>query len=203
MKKIKEWLCGDLTAILLVAAFIPVFVLSQANAGVKDMIGTTSIEFLGGEYYRWATCIFFHYDISHIFFNSLALICVGSLVSPFIGKVKTLIIFISGGFLAEIPFSLIVHTGKASYGGGSSGAIYALIAAFLVCWLRFPESFRLKWYRPDLLYVLVFFVLANDNQSSFMTHAFGFIAGTLVTSALVISGVIRKREDAPEAAPAV
>ncbi|WP_080770571.1 rhomboid family intramembrane serine protease [Ruminococcus flavefaciens] len=144
------------------------------------------------------TCIFYHYNFSHIFFNSVALICVGSLLSPFIGKIKTLIIFVLGGALAEIPFSLIVHSGAPDYGGGSSGGIFALIAAFFVCCLRFPDIFRLKWFRPDLWGVLIFFILANDNQSSFLTHTFGFVAGFLLTSIMVFSKIIRIPEKAKD-----
>ena len=193
----KKWFCDNIAALVLVLIFIPVFVLTQENDRIREYIGTSSIEFLGGQYYRWFTCIFYHYNFKHIFFNSAALICVGSLLSPFIGKLKTLLIFILGGALAEIPFSLIVHTGDPNFGGGSSGGIYALIAAFFVCYLRFPEEFKLKWFRPDLLIVLIFFIFANDNQSSFLTHTFGFVAGFLLTMVLVLFKGI-KSQTSPE-----
>ena len=184
-----------MTALLLVLVFIPVFILSQTNDRVVELIGTASIKCLNGQFYRWFTCIFFHYSFFHIFFNSAALISVGSLVSPFIGKLRTLIIFILGGALAEVPYSLIVHYGEVSYGGGSSGGIFALIAAFLVCWLRWPGEFRLKWYRPDLLIVLVYFILANDDQGSFLTHVFGFTAGIILTTLLVICRLVKDKHE--------
>ena len=187
----KKWFLNNLAAIVLIIAFIPIFILTQFNDRIIERIGTTSIEYLDNEYYRWITCIFYHYDYGHIFFNSVALICVGSLLTPFIGNLKTIILFLLGGALAEIPFSLLVHYGEAIYGGGSSGGIFALTAALLVCWLRFPGAFRFKRYRPDLLIVLAYFVLANDNQSSFLTHSFGFIAGILFATGMVIFGFIR------------
>lgn len=98
---------------------------------------------------------------------------------------------ILGGAVAEIPFSLIVHYGEANYGGGSSGGIFALIAAFPVCYLRFPNMFNLKWFRLDLLIVLIYFVFANDNQSSFLTHIFGFTAGIVITTVMVVSNIIK------------
>lgn len=188
----KKWLYDNIVAIVLVIVFIPIFILAQGNDQVLESIGTTSIEYLNNEFYRWITCIFYHYNFTHIFFNSLSLICIGSLLSPFIGKLKILIIFILGGLLAEIPFSLIVHYGDVNYGGGSSGGIFALIAAFIVCYLRFPNAFKLKWFRPDLLMVLIYFVFANDNQSSFLTHAFGFIAGFLLTTIMVMLKTIKE-----------
>jgi rhomboid protease GluP len=192
MERVKGWFKNNIIAIMLVVIFIPIFIITQINDKVLEYIGTTSIEYLNNEFYRWITCIFYHYNFVHIFFNSLALICIGSLVSPFIGKWKTLLTFVLGGAIAEIPFSLIVHYGAVNYGGGSSGGIYALIAAFLVCYLRYPQKFNLKWYRLDLLIVLIFFVFANDNQSSFLTHVFGFSAGIILTSIMVISNIIKE-----------
>lgn len=188
----KKWIYDNMVAIMLVIVFIIIFIFTQYNDNVLKYIGTTSIEYLNNDFYRWITCIFYHYNFMHIFFNSLALICIGSLLSPFIKKWKTFIIFILGGFLAEIPFSLIVHYGETNYGGGSSGGIFALIAAFIVCYLRFPNAFKLKWFKPDLLIVLIYFIFANDNQSSFLTHAFGFIAGVLLTTIMVILKIIKE-----------
>lgn len=191
MKNIKNWIKKNIIAIILVISFIPIFICTQINSAAVNYIGTTSIEYLNNEFYRWITCIFYHYNFIHIFFNSLALICIGSLLSPFIGKWKTLLIFIIGGAVAEIPNSLIVHYGAIVYGGGSSGGIFALIAAFLVCYLRFPNMFNLKWYRFDFLVVLIYFVIANDNQVSFLTHVFGFTVGIVLTTVMVVSNIIK------------
>lgn len=193
MEKVKGWISDNIAAIVLVIVFIPIFILSRKNSAVVNYIGTTSIEYLNNEFYRWFTCIFYHFNFIHIFLNSLALISIGSLLSPFFGRWKTLIIFILGGALAEIPFSLIVHYGEASYGGGSSGGIFALIAAFIVCWLRFPDAFKLKWFRPDLLVVVLFFVFANNSHFSFLTHVFGFTAGIILTTLLVAFNVVKER----------
>ncbi len=193
MTKVKGWISDNIVAIALVIIFIPIFILTQNNDKVVNYIGTTSIEYLNNEFYRWITCIFYHYNFIHIFFNSLALISIGSLLCPFFGKWRTLIIFILGGALAEIPFSLIYHYGEINYGGGSSGGIFALIAAFIVCYLRFPAAFKLKRFRPDLLVTIIFLVFANDNVSSFLTHAFGFIAGILLTTMMVVFHAIKEK----------
>ena len=190
--KAAAWARNNLTAILLVALFIPVFIWTQNMEDAVKIIGTTSIEYLNKEFYRWFTCIFFHYSYDHIIFNSLAWICIGSLINQYTGKIRTAIIFLLGGALAEIPFSIIVKYGEANYGGGSSGGIYALIAAFLVCWLRFGQEKKIKWYRPDLIVTVLFFILANDNESSFLTHSFGFIAGIVIGTVMVITRLIKK-----------
>lgn len=51
--------------------------------------------------------------------------------------------------------------------------------------------FNLKWFRLDLLIVLIYFVFANDNQSSFLTHIFGFTAGIVITTVMVVSNIIK------------
>ena len=186
MKKVLAWAADNLTAIILVLMFIPVFIWTQMNKDAVNIIGTTSMEYLNNEFYRWFTCIFYHYTYDHIILNSIALICVGSLINTYTGKIKTAIIFLLGGALAEVPFSIIVKVGEASYGGGSSGGIYALIAVFLVCWLRFGQDVKIKWYRPDLIATILFFIFANDNESSFLTHVFGFTAGIIIGMVMIL-----------------
>ncbi len=69
-----------------------------------------------------------------------------------------------------------------------------MIAVFVVCYLRFPKDFSLKWYRLDLLFIIVFFILANDNVGSFLTHVFGFVAVIIVGVIMVLTGLIRSSE---------
>lgn len=191
MKKITEWAKNNIIAISLAIVFIPIYIVSQITGTVFEHFGSTSMEYLNGEYYRWFTCIFLHFNFVHIFFNSIALISIGSLISPFLGKWRTLFIFIFCGILAEIVCSVIISYSEPVFGGGSSGGIFALIAAMVVCYLRFPESFALKWTRIDVILVIAFFIFANDNMGSFLTHAFGFIAGIVIGFIMVLTGLIR------------
>lgn len=194
MKSVANWTKNNIVAIVLVLCFIPIYVASQMTGTAFEHWGSTSIEYLNSEYYRWLTCIFLHFEFSHIFFNSIVLLAIGSLVSPFIGKWKTLFLFILCGILAEIACSIIVSYSQSVYGGGSSGGIFALIAVFVVCYLRFPKNFTLKWYRLDVIIVIAFFIFANDNIGSFMTHIFGFVAGIIVSFIMVLVGYISNKE---------
>ena len=194
MKKTANWFINNITAIILVMIFIIVFIWTQNNPEAVKLIGTTSMKYLNNEFYRWITCIFFHHNFKHIFFNSLALIAVGSLMNKYTGKIRTAVVFILGGALAEIPFSIIFKYGEARYGGGSSGGIYALIAVALVCWLRFSDGEKMKWYRPDLIATILFFIFANDDQSSFLTHSFGFIAGIIIGTVMIASGIVKREK---------
>ncbi len=188
MKPVANWAKNNIVAIILVLCFIPIYVYSQITGTAFEHWGSTSMQYLNSEYFRWLTCIFLHFDFVHIFFNSIALLAIGSLVSPFIGKWKTLFLFILCGILAEIACSFIINYSEPVYGGGSSGGIFALIAVFTVCYLRFPQDFALKWYRPDVIITIAFFVFANDNIGSFLTHVFGFVAGITVSFVMVSLG---------------
>ena len=190
MRKVAEWAKNNIIAIILTVVFIPIYIVSQITGTAFEHFGSTSMEYLNGEYYRWFTCIFLHFNFVHIFFNSIALISVGSLIGSFLGKWRTLFIFVFCGILAEIVCSVIISYSEPVFGGGSSGGIFALIAAMIVCYLRFPKSFELKWTRIDVILVIVFFIFANDNMGSFLTHAFGFIAGIVVSFIMVLTGLI-------------
>lgn len=192
MDSVIRWIKSNSVTIILVLCFIPIYIYSQRTGIAFEHWGSTSMEYLNSEYYRWLTCIFLHFDFSHIFFNSAALIAIGSLVNRFIGKPRTLFLFLFCAILAEVACSIVLSSSSASYGGGSSGGIFALIAVFVVCYLRFPQSFSLKWYRLDVLFTIIFFILANDNMGSFMTHIFGFVAGIIVSFVMVLAGWIKE-----------
>lgn len=39
--------------------------------------------------------------------------------------------------------------------------------------------------------MIVFFIFANDNMGSFMTHIFGFVAGIIVSFVMVLAGLLK------------
>lgn len=184
-----NWIKTNVVCILLVILFVILYLITSSKPTVFSKFGACDIGYINGEYYRWITAIFLHFNFVHIFFNSIALLAVGSLISPFIGKVKTLLIFVVCGALAEVVYSFIVSNGIGNYGGGSSGGIFALIASLMVCYLRYPNVFPKKWYRIDTIIVVLFFVFANDNIGSFMTHLFGFTIG-IITCFLMVQFMI-------------
>ncbi len=186
---IKKWANRNLTAIGIVLIFILIYIVLPGTENTYVTFGATGLPYLNGEYYRFLTCLFLHYSLRHLSGNCLALLAVSSLLTPFSGKGKTLILFLSGGILSEIAFGVVTST--PVYDIGASSGVFSLIACLLVCALRFPESCRFKWYRPDLIIVLVYFVFANSSITAFLVHAFGFIAGILISFVMVQAGKIK------------
>lgn len=189
--KLVRWIQHNAVAILLSISYIAIYIVKEINPEINDMLGACSLNFINGEYYRWFTCSFLHYGLYHLFGNVIGLLAVGSLLSPFIGKWKTLFFFFSSDIFAEITFSWIVSSAEPSYGGGASGGIFALIATLVVCYLRFPEQFKYKWYRVDVLITIIYFIIANDNWSSVLTHIFGFSYGIILSFVFVVFKLIK------------
>lgn len=189
--KALKWIQCNAVAIVLSISFIIVYIIKEVKPEINEMLGTCSLKFINGEYYRWFTCSFLHYGLYHLFGNIAGFLAVGSLLSPLIGRWKTLFFFFIGAALGDLTFSWIVSSAEPSYGGGASGGIFALIAALAVCYLRYPKQFQCKWYRPDVLMVLVYFVIANDNWSAVLTHIFGFTYGIILSFAFVVFQLIK------------
>lgn len=189
--KLVRWIQHNAMAVLLSISYIAIYIIKEIKPEINDMLGACSLNFINGEYYRWFTCSFLHYGLYHLFGNIIGLLAVGSLLSPFIGKWKTLFFFFISDIFAEITFSWIVSSTEPSYGGGASGGIFALIAALVVCYLRFPEQFKYKWYRADVLITIIYFIIANDNWSSVLTHMFGFSYGIILSFIFVVFKLIK------------
>lgn len=189
--KLFRWIQYNAITIFLSISFIVVYIVKEIKPEINDMLGTCSLNFIDGEYYRWFTCSFLHYGLYHLFGNIIGLLAVGSLLSPFIGKWKTLFFFFINAIFAEITFSWIVSSAEPSYGGGASGGIFALVATLVVCYLRFPEQFKYKWYRVDVLITIIYFIIANDNWSSVLTHILGFSYGIILSFVFIVFKLIK------------
>lgn len=59
MKSVTNWLKNNIVAVILVLCFIPVYVISQITGTAFEHWGSTSMEYLHSEYFRWMTCIFY------------------------------------------------------------------------------------------------------------------------------------------------
>lgn len=188
MKNIVSWIKDNVVCLALSVIFIVMYFITCMNASVYYALSSCSIGYLNGEVYRYFTASLLHGSFFHLFWNVLATICVGSLVNPYLGKLKTAVVFCFGCIAGDIVFSLCFDY---MYGCGASGGIFALIAAALVCWLRYPKKFSFHWYRIDFLFIIIYFFAANDNVSSVITHSFGFVFGTIISVLFIITHLVK------------
>ncbi len=190
IKKIKTWLSRDAAAIVLVIVLLSIHIISLGTDDASLSFGATGMDYLNGEYYRWFTCLFFHYNLGHLIANSAALLSVCSLLGSFLKKSQTIFLFLSGGVLAEIAFSIVVS--DRIYDIGASSGVFALIACLIVCCLRFQGQFHFTWHRPDLFIVFIYFIFANTSITAFLVHVFGFSFGVVISFSAVLASRIKK-----------
>ena len=82
---------------------------------------------LNGEWWRMITCNFLHFGIIHLFFNMSALIYIGMILEPQLGKLKFLMAYLLTGITSSLC-SLWWHDNAVS--AGASGAIFGMYGVF-------------------------------------------------------------------------
>lgn len=139
-------------------------------------------------YWQFITYMFVHQNISHVFFNMLALLVFGLNLEKAIGSREFLLFYLVCGVLSGF-FSFLVYWFTGYYRVfllGASGAVYAVLFAYAVF---FPRSVIFIWgIVPVPAPVLVFIYALIELGSQFfgsgsnvahMTHLFGFLAAWL------------------------
>jgi membrane associated rhomboid family serine protease len=87
-----------------------------------------------GAFWQLLTYMFFHANLSHLFFNMLGLFFFGFQVEQRMGSSEFLLFYLFSGLIAGL-FSFVVYYLTGAYGIillGASGAIYAILLAFAV-----------------------------------------------------------------------
>ncbi len=83
---------------------------------------------LGGEWWRLLTCCFLHIGIIHLFMNMYALLYIGVLLEPILGRTRFIAAYLLTGITASLT-SLWWHDITVS--AGASGAIFGMYGVFL------------------------------------------------------------------------
>ena len=98
----------------------------------------------GHMYWQFISYMFVHQNISHVFFNMLALLVFGLNLEKAIGSREFLLFYLVCGALSGF-FSFLVYWFTGYYGVfllGASGAVYAVLFAYAVF---FPRSVIFIW----------------------------------------------------------
>ncbi|MEM3363983.1 MAG: rhomboid family intramembrane serine protease [Candidatus Micrarchaeia archaeon] len=97
--------------------------------------------------WRFFTSIFLHADLTHIFFNMLALFMFGPILESRIGTDKFIMVFFAGGIIGSLLYYITIAIGIAPPipALGASGAIYAILGALAVLT---PDLVVYLWFIP-------------------------------------------------------
>jgi membrane associated rhomboid family serine protease len=134
---------------------------------------------LGGEPWRLVTNCFLHIGIIHLLFNMYALIYIGLLLEPFLGKTRFLSAYLLTGLVASLT-SIAWH--DLTISAGASGAIFGMYGVFLA---MLTTNFIEKATRKAFLSSIAIFVTYNllnglkegvDNAA----HIGGLVSGLII-----------------------
>jgi rhomboid protease GluP len=137
---------------------------------------------LEGGWWRLLSNCFLHIGLFHLLFNMYALLYVGLLLEPYLGKLRFLTAYLLTGIAASTA-SLWVHDQTVS--AGASGAIFGLYGVFLA---MLTTNFIDKSVRKALFSSIAIFVVYNlmngmkggiDNAAHIGGLVSGFIIGYL------------------------
>jgi rhomboid protease GluP len=136
---------------------------------------------LDGEYWRFITPIFLHSDIKHLFFNTISLIFLGSIVERLLGHKKFLIIY----FIAGIYGNLFSFSFSNNNSVGASGAIFGLMGVLIFYGISNEDFFKTSLGSNILLLLFfnIFYGLLNTRIDNY-AHMGGLVSGYLVMGVL-------------------
>lgn len=194
MKKIEIWLRSNIVCVILSIIFIIIYVIKYFYPYTNNILGVCDLHHLNNEYYRLFTNSLLHYSLYHLCGNIIGLLSVSSLLSRKIGQIKTLFLFFIPDALSSFAFSWLVSSYEPSYSGGASGGIFSLIATLMVCYLRFPDTFKFKPLRFNLFVLIVYFFVANNNWCAFLSHCLSISIGTIIAFVLVMLNILKPKQ---------
>jgi rhomboid protease GluP len=172
--------------VFLIMVFAGVGFFAPDNAGLIAWGANLRSLTLNGEPWRLLTCCFVHIGVFHLIMNLFALLFIGILLEPFLGKSRFAAAYLLTGIAAS-AFSLWWHGNVVS--AGASGAIFGLYGVFLAI---LTTNLIEKEERNGLLVSIGFFVAYNlfmglrggvDNAG----HIGGLLSGLVVGYAYIFS----------------
>ncbi|MBP6335890.1 MAG: rhomboid family intramembrane serine protease [Bacteroidia bacterium] len=139
---------------------------------------------LEGQAWRLITCCFIHIGILHLLMNMYALIFIGLLLEPRLGKTNFIAAYLLTGIVASVTS---LWWNDAIVSAGASGAIFGMYGVFLA---MLTTNLIEKHVRKALLSSIAIFVVFNllnglkegiDNAA----HLGGLISGLVIGYALI------------------
>jgi membrane associated rhomboid family serine protease len=125
--------------IINVVVFIVALFLSYNNPNFIKYLALQPSEILHGKsLWTFATSMFMHAGLGHLFANMVSLIFIGGVVEKILGKKRFLGLYLIGGFVASLFFIILagffgstelgarLFGSPTSFAVGASGAIFAL-----------------------------------------------------------------------------
>jgi len=189
----------------LLLANVVVFLLVGLRPDYEAIVKVYGLTPAHPHWLAFVTSMFLHGDFLHLGGNMLFLWIVGDNVEDVLGHLGYLAFYLLGGVLAEVP-QILLFPGSTIPGIGASGAISAVMAAYVVWFARnrikvwylvfffpfvrsgvalVPAVFAIGlWFLEQLLYGFLVFEQPLQGGVGYWVHVGGFLFGLVV--ALVV-----------------
>jgi membrane associated rhomboid family serine protease len=155
-----------------------------------DFAGELGAVFQKKEVYRLFSALFMHADVPHLLSNGWLFLIFGWFLRESYGlKVFPVLSLVMGA--VTNAWALQLH-GPRVHLYGASGMIYAMIAFWLVCYLRYDVTHTMVWRLVRAIaFVLVILVPSELRPStSYYAHAAGFVVGLVFAAVLLPFSIV-------------
>jgi rhomboid protease GluP len=185
-------LLGILLALFVVSVLLSLWIfgswtsLTRTDLRVLILLGAKVDELVAeGQLWRLLTAVFLHSGVIHLLFNLYALYTLGPLLEGYIGHLRFLAVF----FISGLYGSLLSYAFSGSISVGASGAIFGLLGATTVFFLRYRQHFgdQGRAVLQNMLLVLALNLLIGFS-ASFIDN-WGHIGG-LIGGGLGMAGIL-------------
>ncbi|KAA9338176.1 rhomboid family intramembrane serine protease [Hymenobacter busanensis] len=186
-------LLNMLVYLLMVAAGVDAF--QPSGAALVAWGSNYSSLVLAGQWWRLLTSCALHGGLWHLLLNSYALLVIGALLEPLVGRGRLLLAYVLSG-LGGAAASLWWHLPAGVNSVGASGAIFGLYG-FMLAFAARSSSRLSRSERSALLVHTLYmvgssFAVANQPGIDQAAHVGGLLTGALFGSILILGGLVKK-----------
>ncbi|MGE0430828.1 MAG: rhomboid family intramembrane serine protease [Planctomycetota bacterium] len=164
--------------------------IALALATTDEVVDETAVcggALWAGEWWRLLNACVVHLGVTHIALNSLALYFLGTRLEPALGPIRMLVIFVVCG----VAGSATGATFHDALMVGASGALFGMLAVYLVCARLVEGSWRKLLAQPAMQVILALAigvnVLAFWMPIGVGGHVGGFVAGLVYAWARIVA----------------
>lgn len=138
------------------------------------------------EYYRLFTCMFLHFNATHLVNNMVGLLAMGSHLERELGRIKLILLYLGSGLAGNLlSMWMNLQGNRFPVSAGASGCVFGLIGGLLYVVLR--NKGRLRGVSGNrLLFMAIFSIYMGyaeggvDNAAHIGGLAGGFLLGILL-----------------------
>jgi rhomboid protease GluP len=166
-------------AVFLLMALSGVSIFEPTSQQLIDWGANVRFYTLTGGWWRLITCCFVHIGILHLLFNMYALIYVGLLLEPLLGKARFIIAYLLTGIIASLT-SLYWHDVTVSV--GASGAIFGMYGVFLAMLTThlIDKTIRKTYSTSILVFVAYNLIYGMKGGIDNAAHIGGLLSGIVI-----------------------